>query len=281
MFSLQHGIWGAISICVVLLALYFLRKYKVSLKSLLTIACAVAVASELIKIFSSIDIVSSLDETKSYPYMKMQHLPLHLCSLQILFIFYVRFAKESARRDTVLAFMYPTCLVGAVFALALPSIFTGTVPSVPLEKAFVYPLAYQYFFFHAMLIVLGIYIPLSGDVKIKHTHCFTTMGILGLLAIVTLYINSMFAYPVYEAGKLIAVEYVPNFFFTYETPIGIALTESGIGICISLYYWRWQPFSAWCFIFPISSRNTNVENKKNNKRNGRITVRFSFRLLNF
>ena len=76
-----------------------------------------------------------------------------------------------------------------------------------------------------MLIVLGIYIPLSGDVKIKHTHCFTTMGILGLLAIVTLYINSMFAYPVYEAGKLIAVEYVPNFFFTYETPIGIALTE--------------------------------------------------------
>ena len=234
MFSVQHVIWAAICLILIVGALYLLKKYRWSLKQALTVACIVAVASEFIKIFSSIELVLSADGTKTFPYIKMQHLPLHLCSLQILFIFYARFAKEGEKKDAVLAFMYPTCLLGAFFALLLPSIFTGTVPSVPLEQAFTKPLAYQFFLFHSMLIVLAVYIPLSGEVRIKGKHYWTTLGMLGVLAVASLYINSMFAYPVYEAGKLISVEYVPNFFFTYETPIGLALTEK----------WQWCVYLA-------------------------------------
>ena len=242
MFSIQHLIWAVISVAVIVGLLYMFKKYHWTLKQVLTLACVVSVTSELIKIFSSMEMVASADGTKMFPYIKMQHLPLHLCSLQILFIFFARFAKAGKARDEVLAFMYPTCGLGAFFALLLPSIFTGTVPSVPLEKAFVYPLAYQFFLFHSMLIVLSVYIPMSGEVRITGKHYGTTLGILGVLAVVSLYLNSMFAYPVYEAGVLQSVEYIPNFFFTYETPIGIALTEK----------WHWGLYLAILAVLAVA-----------------------------
>ena len=46
--------------------------------------------------------------------------------IQIFFIFYVRFSESERRRETALAFMYPTCIIGASLALLLPSIFTSS-----------------------------------------------------------------------------------------------------------------------------------------------------------
>lgn len=45
------------------------------------------------------------------------------------------------------------------------------------------------------------------------------------MGFLSLYFNSIFASPTYANGELISVNYTPNLFFTYETPIGIDLTE--------------------------------------------------------
>ncbi|MBE5957004.1 MAG: hypothetical protein E7253_11220 [Lachnospiraceae bacterium] len=222
MFTINHLIWAVI--CGVLLFLGFisLKKYRPTLQQVLNIACIGAIVSEVIKTFSVLQVVPSTDGSTMYLYMELGHLPFHLCSIQILFIFIARFAGDSKAKETLLAFMYPTCAAGAFLAILLPSIFTS---SIDISQAFTHPLAYQYFLYHTMLILLGVYIPMSGEVKIQGKHLLSSLGILVLLAFVSLYLNSMFAVPTYVNGELVSVDYMSNFFFTQATPIGIALTE--------------------------------------------------------
>ena len=223
MFTTNHYIWCSICILIIFLAIHILKKHRPSLKAVLTIACVLCTLSEIVKLFSTFKMVPSSDGKMVYPYIELQHLPFHLCSLQILFIFYARLSREGKLKENVLAFMYPTCLLGAFFAILLPSIFSN---SVDVTEAFTHPLAYQFFLYHTMLIILGLYIPISNRVNIQAKHYFTTMGYLGVLSLGSLYLNSIFATPIYEDGVLKSVDYTPNFFFTYIPPMEISLTES-------------------------------------------------------
>lgn len=223
MFTVYHFVWLAIRAAVIAGALAFLQRRRPPLKSVLSICCVLCVLSELVKDLSVIKMVPSADGSMLLPYMEMQHLPFHLCSIQILLIFFVRFARPGKARTMVLAFMYPTALIGAALALAMPSIFSS---SIEVSQAFTHPLAYQFFLYHSMLVVLGAYIPLCGEVELRPKHYFSTLGILGALAMASLYLNSMFA-ATYEDGELISVEYATNFFFTYKPPLPIPLTSVG------------------------------------------------------
>lgn len=222
MFSKNHIIW--LLICCVLLStgIVFLKKYRPQLKTVFTISCVGSVMSELTKTFSVIQLVPSADGTMMFPYLELQHLPFHLCSIQILLIFYVRFAKEGKLKEMILAFMYPSCIIGATLALLMPSIFSR---SVEVGQAFTHPLPYQYFLYHVMLILIGSYIVMSKQVEIRAKHYGSTLAILGTLGVISLYLNSMFAVPVYENGILKSVDYTTNFFFTYDLPIDITITK--------------------------------------------------------
>lgn len=236
MFTVYHFIWLAICIPLCAVALWQLKKRKPPLKKVLSLACIVCVLSEVIKTLSVLKMVPSTDGSTMHLYMEMQHLPLHLCSIQILFIFYARFAREGKAKETLLAFMYPSCILGAFFALMLPSIFST---SIDVTEAFTHPMAYQFFLYHTMLVVLGAYIAMSGEIHFTGKHYLSSMGILGVLAFVSLYMNSIFATPTYVNGELVSVEYSTNFFFTQRTPIGVELTTKGdwflyMGIILTL-----------------------------------------------
>lgn len=236
MFTVYHFIWLAICMPLCAVALWQLKKRKPPLKKVLSLACIVCVLSEVIKTLSVLKMVPSTDGTTMHLYMEMQHLPLHLCSIQILFIFYARFAREGKAKETLLAFMYPSCILGAFFALMLPSIFST---SIDVTEAFTHPMAYQFFLYHTMLVVLGAYIAMSGEIHFTGKHYLSSMGILGVLAFVSLYMNSIFATPTYVNGELVSVEYSTNFFFTQRTPIGVELTTKGdwflyMGIILTL-----------------------------------------------
>lgn len=236
MFTVYHFIWLAICIPLCAVALWQLKKRKPPLKKVLSLACIVCVLSEVIKTLSVLKMVPSTDGTTMHLYMEMQHLPLHLCSIQILFIFYARFARAGKAKETLLAFMYPSCILGAFFALMLPSIFST---SIDVTEAFTNPMAYQFFLYHTMLVVLGAYIAMSGEIHFTGKHYLSSMGILGVLAFVSLYMNSIFATPTYVNGELVSVEYSTNFFFTQRTPIGVELTTKGdwflyMGIILTL-----------------------------------------------
>lgn len=236
MYSLYHLVW--IFICIVLIvgALYYLKVKKVPLQTLLSAACVICILSEVTKTFSVLEMVPSSNGATMHLYLQMSHLPLHLCSIQILFIFFARFSKNQTAKETLFAFMYPTCTLGALFAIAIPTIFET---SISTNQAFSHPLAYQYFLYHVMLVVLGVYIAISKEVDIKPKHYFTSLAILGTMAFVSIYLNSIFATPTYVDGELVSVDYSTNFLFTQETPINIPLTEKWhwflyLGIIVTL-----------------------------------------------
>ena len=231
MFSTNHFIW--LAICAALIAGFtvYLNKKKPPLKDVLSVCCVVCVLSELIKVFSVIKMVPSSDGSMVYPYIELNHMPLHLCSIQILIIFYARFSKKSDFHDAVLAFMYPTMVLGAIMALAMPSIFSTTVPAA---RIFLHPMGYQFFLYHSMLIILGLYIFKCGEVDFQPRHYLTTMAFVAVLAFLSLYVNSMLASPTYENGKLVSVDFITNMFFTYRPPIDIALRE----------IWHWYLYLA-------------------------------------
>lgn len=226
MFSIQHFIWLFISLIIITVSLYLCFKFKPSLKTFLSICCWICVISETIKMFAMIQLVPSGDSSVYYPFIEPQHLPLHLCSIQIIFIFCARFMKDGELKDRLLGFMYPTTIIGALFALALPSIFNTTITA---SQAFTHPIAYELFLYHDMLVVLGVYIYHCKKETFTTSYYFTTEAFLIILSLISLYANSMFATPVYQNGKLVSVEHVTNFFFTFQTPIGLALTEK----------WQW------------------------------------------
>jgi hypothetical protein len=176
-------------------------------------------------------IVPSSGGDMYYPYLELHQLPFHFCSVQIFFIAYVCFAKNAQNRETILAFMYPTCVCGAAAAICLPSIFTN---SIPVEKAFTHPLAYQFFLYHTMLIVIGIIIVMSHEVKWKIRHFRDTLIIAALMTFGSMYLNSALASPTYVNGKLVSVDFATNYFYTYATPIGLKLTEK----------WQWLIYLA-------------------------------------
>ena len=224
MFSVQHIIWIVISVVMITMNTIFMARKKPPLKDVLK-ACFIAGAvSEAIKVLSCVEMVPSADGSVVYPYLQMQFLPLHLCSIQLFTIFYCIFGNgtisSSRFKRFLLAFMYPSCTAGAFFAILLPSIFSTTITPA---QAFTHPIAYQVFIYHSILLSLGLYIPMSGVVRFSWSTYRNTMTFMSFLTLAGIYINSMLASPTYVDGNLVSVDYVTNFFFIFRTPIGIEL----------------------------------------------------------
>ena len=161
-------------------------------------------------------------ETGAYaPYLQMEHLPLELCSMQVLFLLFARFMKDGVWRRRLLAFMYPTCVLGAGLAVVLSSI----APEFSTTRAFLTsPRAWQFFIYHSMLIVLGIYLGVNRETGIRFRHLGSTIFGLFLLDFASFYTNSIFSEPVYIGNRLQGLSYHLNYFSSYDDPLGIYMT---------------------------------------------------------
>lgn len=222
MFTLRHFMWLGICIIMILLTLLSFNKKRPSLNKVLTSALVISILSEITKVLSTIKLVPSSNNELLLPYISLNHLPLHFCSIQIILIAIAKYMKDDKKRETLLAFMSPTCILGAIMALLMPSIFNTTIT---IEQAFIHPISYQFFIFHSMLITLGIIIIKSKEINWQFKHFKNTLILVYLMGFISIYLNSLFASPTYIDGELISVDFWTNFFFTYQNPIGIKLTE--------------------------------------------------------
>lgn len=226
MYTLRHIIWLVICFCIILLLTHSYNKKRPSLDYVLTSALIIAALSEISKMVSVIKLVPSQSGELMLPYIPLNHLPLHFCSIQIILIIVAKFMKNEKKRESLLAFMAPTCVLGGIAALLLPSIFTTTIS---VEQAFTSLVSYQFFIFHTMIISLGLIIVKSGYVEWNMKHFRNTLLIVYFLGAISIYLNSIFASPTYVDGELVSVDFWTNFFFTYQNPIGIKITET----------WQW------------------------------------------
>lgn len=261
MFTTNHFIW--LAICAVFLAALIVAmiKLKPTEKQALTFACILAAASEITKTLARVEILPT--SSGGYTaFIDPSQIPLHLCSIQVFFIFAVRFLKKGKIRDTLLAFMYPTCIVSPLFSLAIPTVFSTT----DVSSAFTNVMPYQYFLYHTMLIGLGIYIAKSGIVQFRFKHIISSVVLMFVLAYIAIYANSALSTVDYSTGSAI-VEDVVNFFFVYGLPKAVKLftiTEK----------WQWLLYF-FCLIalvtaiftlmfLPFILHNRKKEKEKNN-----------------
>lgn len=222
MFTWRHLLWLAICACIIAGLVRAYDRKRPSLQSVLTTALIIALLSEAAKMAGVMELVPSKNGELLLPYLPMNHLPLHFCSIQIILIAAAKFMKNDRRREALLAFMAPTCVLGGIMALLMPSIFTT---SIPVEKAFTSPVSYQFFIFHSMIIALGLIIARSGCIDWNMKHFRDTTLIVYLFGFISIYLNSMLASPTYEDGRLVSVDFWTNFFFTYRNPLGIQITQ--------------------------------------------------------
>ena len=222
MFTWRHLLWLVISAIMVSLAVYIFKKRRPDLDRVLTIALIVSVLSEMAKLSGVIELVPSSNKDLMLPYIPMNHLPLHFCSIQIVLIAFAKFMKNEKQRENLLAFMAPTCALGGIVALLMPSIFTTTIS---VTQAFTNVISYQFFIFHSMLTALGLIIAISGQIDWSMKHFRNSLLLVYLAGFISIYLNSMLASPTYQDGKLISVDFWTNFFFTYQNPLGIQITQ--------------------------------------------------------
>lgn len=177
MFSINHFIWLAI-VLVTIIGLLVLQKIKkIKYNTIITYMFIVSIISELIKIFSNL-----IQTSEGGTVLDPADLPFHLCSIQIFFIFALKFlVKTEEGKQKLLGFMAPTMLVGGALALFIPTV------GVEFTKLQVY----QYFIFHANIITFAIYVLKERLVNYTWKSFFRNISYLGMLALIATWINSL------------------------------------------------------------------------------------------
>lgn len=210
----NHFIFLGICIVYIVGSLILLKKFKVSFNAVLNIMLVIAVISELIKIDEYIVPYYNEAGEALGVYFKKTGLPFHLCSIQIIFLFMAKLLKDGSFKNKLLGFVYPTAFLGALLALLIATI------TIEFDR----PLTWQYFMFHASLLIYGLYIPMSKVVEIDTKMFVNTCVCLVALFFVSVYINGLVSIPsmdVINNGEVIGTTeglYV-YFFYSTEPPL--------------------------------------------------------------
>lgn len=233
MFSAGHFIWMGISAAMVAAGLFLCYKIRSGLDRMLTVCLVIGLVSEIVKILYETQIVPVVvpvvsssglvyEPTGAFaPYLELEHLPLELCSMQIIFILIARIMKDGVWRRRLLGFMFATCILGAGIAVVLSSI----APEFATTKEFLAsPRAWQFFIYHSMLIVLGLYLAFCPESGIQFRHLGSSLIGLFLLDLTSFYTNSISTEAVYKGSQLQGVAYHLNYFSSYDDPLGIHIT---------------------------------------------------------
>ena len=177
MFSVNHFIWLAIVLVTIIGLLVLQKTKKIKNDTIITYMFIMSIISELIKIFSNL-----IQTSEGGTVLDPADLPFHLCSIQIFFIFALKFLiKTEEGKQKLLGFMAPTMLVGGALALFIPTV------GVEFTKLQVY----QYFIFHANIITFAIYVLKERLVNYTWKSFFRNISYLGMLALIATWINSI------------------------------------------------------------------------------------------
>lgn len=270
MFSTGHLIFIGISVLLIIVGVALCLKYRPPIDRMVKVCFVLALVSEVIKIFSVIEIVPVIDlvvengslllkETGDYSaYMKMEHLPLELCSFQILFMFLILISKREDFKKNVYSVIYGTSIIGGMLALILSSIAPEFETAADFLSA---PRAWQFFLYHSMIIVLGIYVGMSKECGLRFKDIKWTYAVLFGLIAMSLYLNSVMSVPLYtDAGnKVIGLTYNANFLSSYGNPVGTGAFTKGQFIFRSIKMLSIACASVFALYLPLLKRKEKTE----------------------
>ena len=200
MFSTGHIIWIVISLTLIVLGVLYCRKKRPSVDKMLKVCLLLGVVSEFVKVLCVMEVVPVVkpvvengvlvyQETGKYaPYMQAEHLPFELCTLQMPFMLLALVVKDRKWRKRIFALIYGTSIIGGMMALFLASIASDFATT---KEFFTAPRAWQFFLYHAMIIVEGIYFGMSEECDLHFSDMKWMMLLVIILDFGSLYMNSI------------------------------------------------------------------------------------------
>ncbi|MBP5308231.1 MAG: YwaF family protein [Clostridia bacterium] len=242
MFGLKHVIILVICLALIVSGAVFLRKLK--LKSWYGILLGVGIVSETVKIVYYV----TANEGVYGGYLPKTDLPFQLCSIQLLFIALLNFTKSEKLHRFLLAFMLPSCLIGGIAAMLIPT-------SSSLSA---WPITFQYFIYHTVIVTFSVYLFGCKEINWTVGDYFNSLKMLGLMAFIAVYLNSMF----FDLGgyeKVDGVENVifarrVNFMYVVDPPAeGLPLLNKNHGWFVYIINYAWIAVTALtlCYIKPV------------------------------
>ena len=243
MFSTGHLLWIGISMLLIVAGTLTCQRRRPSEAQVLKLCLVTGLLSEAVKLFSVMRILPMVDIAVNgaaldyvyagqyTPYLEMADLPLELCSLQIAFITAMLLAKTPAWRSRLRALIYIAGVIGGMLGIVLAEV---TVDYSTVREYFTSSRIYQFFLYHSMVVILGLYMGFGPESDVSLRRFGDTMGLLLAMDVPTLYLNSVFSQPVYTDGKPVGIVYRTNFFSSYVNPLGLVLTRR----------WQWLAYLA-------------------------------------
>lgn len=188
MFSTKHIIILVVSAALIVGLVMLTHKwdFRKQCKAMLL----VGILSELVKVFYYI----IRNEAEYGGILPKSDLPFHLCSIQILFVIYLLFAKNEKIKRAIVSFMLPSCLIGGLAAILIPT-------STALNS---WVITFQYFIYHIAIMVLAINLIVSKEKKFTITDYMYCLIFLLVLMFASIYINSI----LYDGTQTVNFMYV-------------------------------------------------------------------------
>lgn len=176
MFGTKHLIILGICLVYMAAALVLLKIKKPSLKTVLRILLTIGIFSETLKIGSYI----IANEETYGGYLPKTDLPFHLCSVQIIFMLILVLSGNEKIKRVLYAFMLPTCLIGGIAALLIPTSSSLSMPVVTV----------QYFLYHSSIVVYAIFLYMTDEIEFVVKDFVRALLMLFGFFFVAIYLNS-------------------------------------------------------------------------------------------
>lgn len=229
LFQLRHILFLVLSIALVVVLPILAIKYNLKKSTIHKILLAEGIFSESIKVFTYI----LMNESQLGGYLPKTDLPFHLCSIQLIFILILNISKNEKVHHFLYSFMLPTCLVGGVAALLLPT-------SSSRENVLI---GIQYFSYHTAISAFAIYLLADKETKFTIQDYGKTLVTLIAVLFIAIYINSILYTPkfvfnevtgLYEAKEYMSI----NFMYVVDPPqsgLPFLNKDHGWGVYITHY----------------------------------------------
>ncbi|MBQ2712659.1 MAG: YwaF family protein [Clostridia bacterium] len=194
----MNGLFGTkhiilIAGCVALIVAGFFLSKRFTIERLCKIMLGIGIVSEFIKIFYYI----IANEETYGGILPKTDLPFHLCSIQIIFFVILNISKNERLKRILLSFMMPSCMIGGVAAILIAT-------QSSLNGGWI--ITAQYFIFHTALVLFGIKLLTSKEIKLNVKDYFTSIVFLFVLFFVAIYVNSI----LYDGNPNINFMYVAS-----------------------------------------------------------------------
>ena len=244
MFGTKHII--ILCICLLVGILFYIATGKFTLKMWMKLFLGIGIASEVTKICYYI----IRNEAVYGGYLPKTDLPFHLCSIQIIFIIILNVIQNEKFKRIILSFMLPSCLIGGIAALLIPTdsaINGGIIITI------------QYFTYHVMIISFAIYLYRCKEITWTIKDFGSSLAFLAVMGFIAIYINSM-AYDVShytvlpDGTKIVEMASRPNFMYVVDPPQkGLPFLNEDHGWAVYMIHYSMTAIFAiaLCYIKPI------------------------------